>query len=489
MNRKKAEIISLCLVCCMASLAQDAPLTLDSCRALALRYNKNIYIADEEVKAARYERKAAFSNYLPKLSAEGAYLHNNKRISLLTSGQHKSLQTIGDALHEGIGNVLKEIATMLPQPGEATALLSSIDIASPLNTLGNSISEALAPDTRNIYVAAVTVRQPIFAGGRIIAYNKLTRYAENASLSQKENKIQEIIVLTEEAYWQIVSLANKRKLATALVSMLEQLHSNVEKMKDEGVATQADLLNVEVRVNETRTALLQVENGEMLARMYLCRICGLPIDYAPTLADENNEELTGSREAINANIQCAMQNRPELKSLESLVEIFKQKTNIARAEYLPEIGLTANYMISNPSLTDGFRNRFRGMCSIGIVVNIPIWNWGEGIYKTAAAKAQTNIAKYTLADAREMIELQVHQSEQRVSESEKRLILATSNVLKAEENLRTANIGFAEGVLTSENVLEAQTAWLQAHSGKIDAQIDVILSRLYLKKALGILEP
>ena len=59
---------------------------------------------------------------------------------------------------------------------------------------------------------------------------------------------------------------------------------------------------------------------------------------------------------------------------------------------------------------------------------------------------------------------------------------------KAEENLRYATLGFREGVIATSNVLEAQTAWLSAQSEKIDAQIDVKLTEIYLKKSLGTLQ-
>ena len=125
------------------------------------------------------------------------------------------------------------------------------------------------------------------------------------------------------------------------------------------------------------------------------------------------------------------------------------------------------------------------MWAAGIVVKIPVFHWGEGIYKVKAAKAEANIARYKLEDIKEKVELQVTQNSYKVNESTKKLALAEKNMEKAEENLRSAQIGFQEGVLTTTNVLEAQTAWLQAQSEKIDAQIDLRLSEVYLSKALG----
>ena len=66
--------------------------------------------------------------------------------------------------------------------------------------------------------------------------------------------------------------------------------------------------------------------------------------------------------------------------------------------------------------------------------------------------------------------------------------MATKNVENADENLRCANLGFKEGVIQTTDVMAAQTAWLQAQSQKIDAEIDVKLSQVNLRKALGVLQ-
>ena len=87
-----------------------------------------------------------------------------------------------------------------------------------------------------------------------------------------------------------------------------------------------------------------------------------------------------------------------------------------------------------------------------------------------------------------MIELQVSQKTFLVNEANKKLAMAQSSIAHAEENLRTANLGFQEGVISSTTVMEAQTAWLQAQSQKIDAEIDVKLSQVELQKALGTLQ-
>lgn len=467
MNR----FISIVFFCFTIGIIQaQNVLNLDSCRNMALRNNKALRVAKEKAEAAKYERKAAFTNYLPKLSAMGTYMHNTRELSLLSDDQKATLNNLGTGLVDAIPP------------------LQILNVEQILNSVGGTITDALRTNTRNMYVGAVTLTQPVFMGGKIRAYNQITRFAEQLAKTQENADTQEIILKTDEAYWQIVSLAHKKKLAESFLELVKKLDSDVEKMINEGVATKADGLSVKVKVNEAEMTLTKVENGLSLAKMLLCQLCGIEDLTTPiTLADENIQTLSLPANTQEVNLETAMSNRPEIISLELADKIYRQKINLARSEFLPNIALTGNYLITNPSVFNSFENKFRGMWNIGVVVNIPLFHWGEGIYKVKAARRESNAIRYQLDEAREKIELQVSQCQFKVNEASRKLTMALKNMEKAEENLRYANWGFKEGVIPTSNVIEAQTAWLSAQSEKIDAQIDVKLTEVYLMKALGTL--
>lgn len=457
-------------------------LNLDSCRALALTNNKELRIGQEKINAAHYQRKAAFTNYLPKIDVMGTYMHTQKEISLLSDDQKQSISHIGTSTSAA----LKEMAAN--NPILSTLLPALQPLEGGLNSMGQGLVDALRTDTRNLYAGTATLTQPLFMGGKIIAYNKITKYAEQLARSQHATGMQEVILNTDQAYWQVISLTNKKKLAESFLKLVQKLDEDVDKMVAEGVATKADGLSVKVKVNEAEMTLTQVDNGLSLSKMLLCQLCGLPLDTDLQLADQDMENLALPATYTESNIDLALANREELKSLELASKIYQQKVNIARSEFLPTVGLTANYLVSNPSLLNGFENKFRGMWGIGVVVKIPVFHWGEGIYKVKAAKAEANIARYQLEDVKEKVELQVTQSSYKVNEAAKKLAMAEKNMEKAEENLRYATLGFKEGVIPTSNVLEAQTAWLSAQSGKIDAQIDLKMSEIYLNKSMGTLK-
>jgi outer membrane protein TolC len=323
-------------------------------------------------------------------------------------------------------------------------------------------------------------------GGKIIAYNQITKYAKELAQSMNDLKLQDVIYKTDEAYWQVVSLVNKKRLADSYVSLLRKMDTDVQALIEEGVATQVDGMSVRVKLNQAEMAQTKVDNGLALSRMALAQLCGLPLDESLALADENIESLPESASSTGSySVEEAFINRQELKSLDYAVRIYKKKEKIALAEHLPSVALTANYLVTNPNSFNGFKNDFGGMFNVGVAVQVPISGWWEGTYKRNAARAETHIKQLELDDAKEKIELQVNQSVYKVNEAGKKLTASSRNKEKAEENLRHATIGFEEGVIPALNLMEAQTAWVEAQSDLIDAQIEVKLTDVYLSKALG----
>ena len=464
-------------------------LNLDSCRALALSNNKELRMSKEKVNAAHYQQKAAFTNFLPKIDMMGTYMRTEKEISLLSDDQKSAISNIGTAVAP-MGQKLQQILSSDPSLAPLLTPLQSVmgTLPGALNQVGQGMVDALRTDTRNMFGGMVTLTQPIFMGGKIIAYNKITKFAEQLAESQHATELQDVILNTDQAYWQVISLVNKKKLAESFLELVKKLDSDVNKMVAEGIATKADELSVKVKVNEAEITLTKVENGLSLSKMVLCQLCGIPLDTPITLADESMENITLPDTYIEGNVNTALSNREELKSLELASKIYRQKVNVTRSEFLPSVGLTATYLVTNPSLVNGFERKMRGMWGVGMMVKIPVFHWGEGIYKVKAAKAEANIAQYKLDDVKEKVELQVTQATYKVNEATKKLAMAEKNMAKADENLRYANLGFQEGVIPTSNVLEAQTAWLSAQSGKIDAQIDVKMSEIYLNKSMGTLK-
>lgn len=486
----------LIIMACAASTAgAQQVLSLDSCRAMALRNNKQLAIAGLKQDVARDVRKAARTKYLPHVDVIGGYQFTSREISILNDRQKGALGSLGTTAAGQLSGTMSEVISEMagqgiitPQTAEALGniagnVMPGIEQAG--NDMGQTIRDAFKTDTRNFFAASVMLTQPIYMGGSIVAANKIADISEELAANDMHSRRQDIVFDVDNAYWTVVSLKHKQKLAASYRDLVKKLSSDVGKMIKEGVATRADGLRVDVKVNEAEMQLTQVDNGLSLAKMLLCQLCGLKISDKVALEDEDKDIIQPSADVPVASVDDAMENRPELKMLQNAVDISKQSTKLVRAAYLPQIALTGGYLVTNPSLYNGFERKFSGVWNIGVMVRIPVWNWFEGTYKVRAGKTATSIAMLELDEAREKIELQVNQSTYKVSEANKKQAMARKNVERAEENLRCANIGFKEGVMDVTDVMSAQTAWLQACSQKIDADIDVKLTLTNLKKVLG----
>ena len=454
----KRTILLLTFVVTVSCMHAQRMLTLEECRNLAIQNNKELQISGEKIKMADNEKKAAFTKYFPQLSANGAYMWNQKDINLLDMG------ALSSSLSSSLGGLAQ-----LPM----------------IQHLMSGVNDMQHLDVQNIWVGNVSLVQPVFMGGKIVNYNQITKFAKQLAESMNNLQLQDLIYKTDETYWQVISLVNKKKLADAYVDLLRKMDSDVTAMIYEGVATEADGLSVKVKLNEAEMAQTKVENGLALTRMLLAQICGLSLEEDLSLADEKLDNFPVETTQASADLNEAFMNRNELRSLDLTTKIYKRKERIALAEMLPNVALAANYFVTNPNVFNGFKNDFAGMFNVGVMVKVPLSGWWEGTYRRNSAKAETRIKTLEWQDAREKIELQVNQSVYKVNEAGKKLIASSRNMENAEENLRRANFGFEEGVSPALNLMEAQTAWVSARSSLIDAQIEVKLTEVYLSKALG----
>ena len=462
-------------------------LTLDSCRQMALSNNKQLGISKMKQSVAANIRKSARTKYLPHVSAIGTYEYTSEPISLLSGTQKAEFQHLGTTMSGALAQSLGDLIVQNPNLAAVMGRLGPT-METVMNGLGQKIVDAFETDTRHLFAGSVMLTQPLFMGGSIIAMNKMADINEQLAENSLDARRQATLYKIDQAYWQVVSLYHKRKLAESYLELVRKLDGDVQKMIDEGVATRSDGLSVDVKVNEAEMAVSQVNDGLVLSRMLLNQLCGLPLNEEVTLKDEQADEIAVVELSPELDVDLAVSNRPELKMLQNTVDLSKQTTNILRAGNLPQLLLTGGYAVSNPNVLDGFQRKFGGFWHVGVMMRIPIWNWGDVMYKVRASKGATSIAKMELEEARDLIELQVNQNTFKVDEANKKLTMALSNIERANENLRMANLGFQEGVITPATVMEAQTAWLQAQSQKIDAEIDVKLSQVDLQKALGTLE-
>ena len=231
--------LTLCLLTLLPLTAMGQRLlTLDSCRTMALRNNKQMRVAAVKQDVAANMRKAARTKYLPHLSAVGSYEHTSREVSLLNETQKSLLPNMGSVTMaslqpqmQGLGQSLQQLGGTFVKLGVPAAdvqqTLGSMQtqltdgskaMAAQLNGIGAQIVDAFHTDTRNLWAGSILLTQPVFMGGAIVAMNKMADIGEQMTENSAEARRQATLYNIDHAYWQVVSLTHKKRLAESYSS-------------------------------------------------------------------------------------------------------------------------------------------------------------------------------------------------------------------------------------------------------------------------------
>lgn len=504
---RKLNFLILLLSISSIACAQQT-LSLEDCRKMAVASNKSVQMAEQSIIAAEEMKKAAFANFFPNISGIASYTYNQKNISLLgedgmlpvgfkmpdgsfgpgiTPTSKPSFNADGSfKFPESAINNNFRLVNGKPVPLDAQG--KPFDPAkNPENLLWKNYAflpkDAMEMDMHNIFAGGINLTQPIYLGGKIREMYNLASYSKQMTEAQKDTKILDLLVAVDEAYWRVVSLENKVKLANEYRNLVAKFDTNMTAMIAEGVATKAEGLKIKVKLNEAEISVIKAEDGLRLSRMALNQLCGLPLRSEPALSDQNLNTIT--LVAQTQDVQKALLNRSEIKTLMQLENIAKTNERLMKSRFMPNIAFTGNYLVTNPNSYNGFEKNFAGNFTAGVILQVPIFHYFERSHTLKAAQVATKMAGLQLEEAKEKMELQVAMNQNKIEESLKKQISTKKNIEQAEENLRYANEGFEAGTIPSTDLLAAQTAWLTAKSEYIDASIDVKLADVYLKKSLG----
>lgn len=460
---------------------QENVLSLEDCRSLAILSSKQLDQARTELEMAGYDRKIARANFFPEISATGAYVYNNRDISLVSDETSLKIRTATD-WEAAIGSYSPSLLEVL----QRSSMYASI--AESVGAIGAEIDASLHPDIHHLLGGAITVRQPVFVGGKIIYANQMAAFAEQLAATKYDMAYADVIVDVDQAYWQIVSIANKKRLADAYADLVHALEKDTNASVAAGMVNSSDALEIKVKVNEAEMTRSKATHGLQLAKMLLCKRVGLPLDSPITLADETLEVIPTPGERSDKSLEDVLSDRPETRSLELAGQIFDRKAKMVRADMLPSVALLGNFAVTNPNSYNGFQHRWQGgMLSAGVVVKIPIFHGFEALNKYRKAQAEARLYTRQYEDAREMISLEVTRQRHLMDEALQKLEGSAALLESAEENLRMATTGFEAGVVSTSTVLGAQTAWLSAHSDYIDAATGLQIAYSTLQRAEGMI--
>ena len=290
-----------CLLMALAWCGTAAPLaaqqvyTLDECIENALHNNARIQNAKNDLGMAEQQRQAAFTKYFPTVSATGMSFMEDK-----------------------------DLLRMDVAPGMSMKLL------------------------KNGLMGGVNASLPLFAGGQIVQGNQLAKVnVEKYRLlgRQAENEVR---LTAEQYFWQVAMLKEKLRTLGVVESQLAEIHKDVDAAVSAGITNRNDLLQVQLRQNDTRSTRINVENALALSRRLLAQYIGTPGDSVD-VAFQVTDSLPPSPEWIYRSPEASLILTPEYNLLQAQLKASKIEHKISIGKNLPTVAIGGGFMHDNLS--------------------------------------------------------------------------------------------------------------------------------------------
>lgn len=412
-------------------------LTLKECREMALQSDENIRIAENNVRASSLDRSVARTAYLPKI--------------------------------EGSGNLL-------------------------YTAPDSKIGDMMTLQFHGAYMAGISLTQPIYAGGKITAANKMAGVGQKISDEMLRATRMDVIAEAEKSYWTYVAVLAKVDMMESYLTMMDSIHEMTKISVETGMAPRQALLRVETRRSEIVYRHRQAKAGAEICRMALCRTIGVADSVAITPV--GNTGFSTSEVTSEFDIS----NRPEVRILSRQIDLKKHEVTMARGEFLPTVGLQVGWSAYGNITTKGFMQDLTGNYVpyssksssdffMGVLaVKIPIFHWGEGVKKVKRAKIDVENARLSLERNRRLMELEARQNYSNLLTGADLVKSADAAMLEAEENLKLMQEQYEVGLMTLTDLLEAQSQWQTSYSNMIEARTQYRIYNVDYLRSIGQLD-
>ncbi|MDE6794758.1 MAG: TolC family protein [Muribaculaceae bacterium] len=431
------QIITLFLITIGIFNISALELNLKDCRDMALATDENIKIAENNVAGADIDRQIAHTAYLPNFAGSGNLLYY---------------------------------------------------------TPDSKIGDMMTMQMRGAYMAGINLTQPIYTGGKITAANKMARIGRQISEEQLRATRMDVIADAEKSYWTYVAVLSKVDMMKSYLSMMDSIYDVTEFSVNTGMAPQQALLRVDTKRSEIIYRLQQTKAGADMCRMALCRIIGVAdtVSIIPVEPINSDFNLPGKEISID--------NRPETMMLSKSIDIKRYEVTMARADFLPTIGMqlgwmaygnikmkgwsqdqTGNYIPVSSSMSS---NGFMGVLSL----QVPIFHWEEGIKKVKRAKIEVENARLSLERNKRLMQLEANQNYNNLVTGVALVKSAETAMREADENLRIMQEQYEVGLCTLTDLLEAQSQWHSSYSNLIEARTQYRIYHVDYLRSIGELE-
>ncbi len=450
---------------CQQTLSPGSTLSLQKAQELALNYNKSIAHSKLQFEQAGYDLSMYKSHNFPRLNLIATDFYSTASSNLSIKGGNLPIFSYNEAAGSYVPNVIMN--------ADGSHTLSQYAYFPDIN---------MKLKLKNIFIGGLQVTQPIYTGGKISAAISMAEIGQQMASVNIRLSEDEVIVKVDEAYMKAVRAKELEVVSDSYYDMLKELERTVESAVRHGLRLRNDLMKVQVKKNEAELGHQKAENGYLLARMSLCHLMGVPLTEASKLEVETN---TANQDRMAPKHKGGVEYRPEYTLLEKRAELAEQQVKLDRSEYLPNVALFGSVMYANGGELAGKKLLDNGSGTIGVMVKVPLYNFGEGSNKVRSSKAKAQMAALELQEKSELMELEIALCRTNLEECEKEVEIARKSYDQASENLRISKSAYDNGVELLSDYFDAQALWREAAATLVEARCQLYLAYTKLLKATG----
>ncbi len=357
-------------------------------------------------------------------------------------------------------------------------------VALPPQLGGNTFT--LAPSIPNYYTLKTSVEIPLFTGFRLSAAADAAEYSAKAVEQVYANDKAELAYNVRVAYWSLFKAMEFKKVFDENVEQVKSHLKDVQNFMNQGMATNNDVLKVQVQLSDALLRQIEADNNVQLATIALNNTMGISLQTKIIIDSRVGKQDAPQSFNLNALTDQALERRSELKAMDYRVKAAESGVTAAKGNWWPQIYLAGNYYYNRPNQRlQPLQDAFKDTWDISLGVSLDIWNWGKTLHQTDQAAAQYEEVKDGLSQLKDGITLEVTQNYLNVNQALQRISLAEEGVRQAEESHRVTSTQFKEGLAQNTDLLDAEVALLRARTQYTQAVVDYELAQARLQKAIG----
>jgi outer membrane protein len=353
----------------------------------------------------------------------------------------------------------------------------------------------IAPTVLNNYTTRIALQQPLFTGFKLESNAAAADHLARASeLDYALDKADLTLAITT-AYWTLYQTLEAKRLIDENVVRLQAIEQDTRYLLKAGMATRNDLLRVQLQLNTAQLSQIDAANDVQLAMMHLNSIIGLPLETELQLtsrplfpADPEAKvfRLEEKERTVRSLTEKALASRADVLAMQSRVEAARASVRAARGSGWPQLFLSAGYTYARPNLRyQPTRDEFKGTWDLGVQLQFDVWNWGATGDQTDQAEATLLQSELMYEQLKDNITLDVKRQWLAVHRATEKVRVASLAIEQAEENQRTMNDKYRQGLATSTDLLDATVALLQARTNYSAALVEHEIAGARLRRAVG----